>query len=350
MKFTKENGLTKMTVVIITTIVILIAIIISALITFLLKSDILNSTKSVSNNNQNDTSSDKVNSAEKEITGFYSILDHLPNFSNAQRDAASILWASGIPLNENPLTYKNGQYVRGLYYMHSGIYDEINLSVDEISNIHVNDTNAWLTEYSLEYNKNAQYCRLDISNGDNKFSYTPMCYDDNSNASEWNSEYYSSTDLTFGNIFENGLYSSTIYLDALGIDSNLSLEEKLNKLYSYFGNPSGLYWKNNTTVLTKNIQQYKTFEEFRDAPIDGEPKHYSLIWDYGSCFVVLELDDYKDYNETSIIDICLYQYVSDNSAFRGYEESDRIYRYIIDGHIGYGRVPGQIRSAGSNLE
>lgn len=355
MKLKNEKGFTLVALILI---IILLVITSSVIAVVVVNNKNLEKSNNVVDNN---TTSD--NEQDKQSTEYYSILDHLPEFSETQKDSSTILWTSGIPLNANPLTYQNGSYVNGLYYYNQYSYfkEDISLSAEEISNIKINGDNSNLSQYSSSLESNDIYfCRLRVLNPNGGSSlYEPVCYETENGSKTWNSDYYKNVDMTLGESFEKGLFSAetTFYnfAEKQGKDANnLSAQERMDLLIEVLGNPSGLYWRNSNDCITKGKVQYTTFEEFKNGNKNSEEKRtktYYLVWDYGDCYITVELYENPGASsgtsatETSITNMSLFQNVDIYDAFN----TNTTFSSLIDGYIGYGQAPGQLRYKGSPL-
>lgn len=353
MKHKNEKGITLVALIVIIVILIVITAVIVAFVVNNKNSDQSNNTieNNISNNNEQNTQS----------TEYYSVLDHLPEFSETQKDPATVLWTSGLPINANPLTYQNGAYVAGLRYANnSRDSEDISLSADEISNIRINGDNANVSKYSSSSEPTDIYfCTLTIKNSEgNKFAYIPICKE--LQPEMWNIDYCENTDLTLGEVFENGLYiaKSSVFnfADEQGIELNTdsSTQERLNVLINKFENPSGLYWRNGNECITEGLDEYITFEEFKNGNRDNTEKRtktYYLVWDYGDCYIAASMYENPKASsgdsafQTNINEVYLFQKVDDYAAFR----NDSPYNSLTDGYIGYGQAPGQLRFKGATL-
>lgn len=358
MRLKKESGITLIALIII---ILLLLVITSVIVAVVVKNNSNNENGEQLNSIVENTTTN--NEQKNQSTEYYSILDHLPEFSETQKDPSTILWESGVPLNANPLTYQNGSQVKGLYYNNAYSYssESISLSAEEISNIKINGDNSNLSQYSSSLEPNDLYfCRLSISNSEgDSYLYAPICYESKNFPQIWNSNYYKNVDMTLGESFEKGLFSTETSMYNLaekqGLNSNeLSAQERLNLLIEQFGNPSGLYWCNSVECITKGFNEYKTFEEFKNGNKGSEKKRtktYYLVWDYGDCYITVELYENPGASsgpsstETSVNKISLFQKVDIYEAFR----NNSSYSSLTDGYIGFGQAPGQLRYKGSPL-
>ncbi len=305
-----------------------------------------------SNNNKNVNVGTEENELDDNEEGYYSVLEHLPDFSKTQKDSSSISWPTGIPMNANPLTYNNGLNVDGLYYSDNSYFtDNISLTAEEISKININDENEGLTQYSPSLDKRAYFCCVEVKATNGKgYMYRPICNEKNDNDIRWNSDYYKNQNLTFGDIFERKLYVSKVSLDDFGISYDIPIKKQLDELYKILGNPSGLYWQNDIVSYISNNNIFNTFEEFCNTT-EWDEKHgdkgFYLIWDYGDCFVAVSMYD-KRIREgeegTAITGITLFQNIENSEAILEPVEG------VVYGYYGYGRCPAQLSLSSSNLE
>ena len=338
----------KKRIILIISIILAITIILTTVFLYLKKKESLSNFNSTANN----TTSGKINDNKEKKEEFYSVLDHLPDFSKEQKDPSKILWSTGVPLNKNPLKYNNGKCVNGIWWYDS-VGKEIEISPEEIATIKLNTKNKVLDSLGKNSDeKSASHCRILTENG----MYVPIGFEFNdSRDASWNYRYFENANFSFGEIFENKLYTSKIFLFDLDESTEkMSIEEKLKYCYNYFGNPSGLYWINPINWLWKSSKQpYENFESLKNAERnikDAGTKSYSLVWDYGDCYVVANLCDNENVSkETSLLELVLYQKVTIKEALGGPVKQFSSYKDIKDGYIGYGYAPAQIRLVEDDL-
>ena len=103
MRLKKESGITLIALIII---ILLLLVITSVIVAVVVKNNSNNENGGQLNSIVENTTTN--NEQNNQSTEYYSILDHLPEFSETQKDPSTILWESGVPLNANPLTYQNG--------------------------------------------------------------------------------------------------------------------------------------------------------------------------------------------------------------------------------------------------
>lgn len=313
------------------------------------------------------TSSVAQEENENETGEFWSFLNNLEFAETPGKTDDEVLWATSIPIGEDPLEYKNGAYAKFVKYGSGSGYMDIGLSVEQGKGL-VQGTEAELVpEYSEDQDTrtfDVYYCLVVGAENEYVRYYPAGCWADGDvPANELSHSYPTENSMTMSDIFANGLYYSVARLSQFenAPSEDSSAEEQLAFLVDYFGTPTGLYWGTlfDASAMTiiedhdKGIDsQAKTYEDFLAAPnrdeVWGSAKAYYIMWQYDNCWVAAYCSDGDNESGTvvrhlELIPAINYENVSSDAVY--HDENSIVY----DGYKGYGYVPGVLRLGGQDL-
>ena len=290
----------------------------------------------------------------------WSLLDHLPDFQLGVLENPGLTWADGIPLGQNPLEYEGGDRVTGLSI---GAQD-ISVNPDDVQNLQVGRVlvlaedeqgNSTLdsvreTPTGEGVEKSLADAAVATKNEGSTAMYHPIGSSNGNYTAMMNATIAKENGLTLGEAFRNGYYYSATqptFLD--GFPEDGSPEEQFSFLYETYGNPSGLFWRNNASTQFTPGKQYDNFDAFKSAKYspDYGAKEFCLVWNFDGFKVLASCYDQFDSNEvegTRIQNIIL---------MPGLQNED----YIIDddgtliwGYQGYGEAPIQLTGKVTKVE